>query len=116
MRNVLLVAALAGLAGCHIHEVRRPDPLTTEEILRLSREGAAPEVIIHKIWESRTIYIMDTQDVLKLHQAGVNEKVIDAMLRSQRMEREMRRHHGYCNDPWCPWCCGHIHVHGGWYW
>jgi hypothetical protein len=98
-------------AGCHYHQIRRPDPLTTEEILELSKRGATPEEIIHKIDASGTVYIMDSKDVIDLHERGVDQKVIDHMLDTHRKDVERRYHHHHHYYHPYPY-----YGRFGWYW
>jgi len=92
MRRILPIALGLSLAGCRyeIQEVPPPEPLTEMEIIRLSKEGVPPNDIITRIRNSRTVYILDAKDVVKLHETGVDDKVIDYMLETQRWAIENR--------------------------
>lgn len=76
---LLLLILLAGVSGCHRRQYVL-DPLETREIIALSRAGKSSDGIIQEIERSRTVYVMDSQDVLDLHRAGVDRKVIDHMM------------------------------------
>jgi hypothetical protein len=104
------ISALLLAAGCRYYEVREPDPLTTQEILEMSRSGATPEEIIHKIDASGTVYIMDSKDVIDLDESGVDPKVIDHMLDTHRRDVERRYYRHYHCHPWYPY------YRFGWYW
>jgi hypothetical protein len=92
MRRILPIALLPLAGGCQyeIHEVPPPEPFTEMEIIRLSKEGVPPNDIIAKIRDSRTVYILDAKDVVRLHETGVDDKVIDYMLATQRWAIENR--------------------------
>ena len=103
--------------SCHYPYVREPEPFTETEIIRMTKEGKPAEEIIQKIQESRTIYIMDAKDVIKLHENGVDDRVIDFMLETQKLDIERRassyHHYHYCDPYWCPY---HPHFHAGFRW
>ena len=73
---LLLLILLAAVSGCHRRQYVL-DPLETREIIALSREGKSSDGIIREIERSRTVYVMD---VLDLHRAGVDRRVIDHMM------------------------------------
>jgi hypothetical protein len=93
--------------------------LTVAEIIRMSKEGVPPEEIIQKMRESRTIYVgMDAADVVKLHENGVDDKVINYMLETEKWDRERRAYYNaryYWGPYWHPYW-PHAHVGFGWYW
>lgn len=113
--SVLLVQS----TGCRPYEVLPPpEPLTEVEIIRMSKEGLPPEQIIQKIRESRTIYIgMGAADVVKLHENGVDDKVINFMMETEKWDRERRAYYrsAYYWDPYGYPYYPHPHVGFGWY-
>ncbi|MBI4601686.1 MAG: hypothetical protein HY721_06980 [Planctomycetes bacterium] len=116
---LLALAALSSaVTGCHYHHVRAPDPVTTEEIIRWTKGGVPPDEIIRRIEDSRTVYRMDSKDVVDLHNQGVDQKVIDHMLETERRHIERRSrdpwHHHHCDPYWCPYHSP-VHIGFGWY-
>lgn len=99
MRSSLLGSALLGVgialagSGCHREYVIH-DPLTADEVIRLSQQGLPPEEIIHRIDQSGTVYLLDAQDILQLGERGVEPDVIEHMRRTRERELE-RRYWGY---------------------
>ena len=101
MRRVgcwMWLLGMALLAGCATHPEKaapqiqrisaeelerllpKPDPkLTYDELVRLSREGLAPEVIIEKIRQTSSSYALTPSQALDLGKQGVSEKVLDYM-------------------------------------
>ena len=122
MRSPLSSLVLFCLIGCRPYEVLPPpEPVTEAEIIRMSKEGVPPEQIIQKIRDSRTIYVgMGAADVVKLHENGVDDKVIDYMLETEKWDRERRAYYSahhywapvYYPYPYWP----HAHVGFGWHW
>lgn len=108
MRFFFASLSLLVIASCRSYELLPPpEPLTEVEIIRMSKEGVPPEQINQKIRESRTIYIgMDAANVVKLHENGVDDKVINFMLETEKWDRERRAYYNsrYYWDPyWCPY-------------
>ena len=89
---VLVSLLLMPLVACHRHYVVR-EALTAQQIIEWSQQGVAPEEIIRKIDESGTVYILDSRDVVNLTEKGVDSRVIDRMMETQR--RDIRRRYDY---------------------
>jgi len=126
--TTILAAALAPalFVGCaEPVAAPPPDPLTEVELIQMAKSGTSAGDIIAAIRSSGTVYILDAKDIVRLHQAGVPDEVIDYMLKTRVWDMENRarvqpyphRHyHAYCYDPYChgphPW-----HAGFGWsYW
>lgn len=97
--RVLFVLFLPFLAcGCYRPYIVR-EALKAEEIVELSSSGKTPEEIIQRIDETGTIYLLDTEDIIELHEEGVDTRVIEYMRRTREidLERRARYHyqHGY---------------------
>ena len=68
LSSKFLIAAIApvliaGLFGCHSHQIQPPKPLSTSRILELAEEGKSPEEIIAEINISKTVYILRAIDL-----------------------------------------------------
>lgn len=83
---LLLVSSCAGLR-------LRPDPIPVEEVIAMTEEGVAPEVIVARLEDSRTVYVLRAREVKDLLERGVAEEVVDWMLetRLRDLERRIRR-------------------------
>ncbi|MBN2450312.1 MAG: hypothetical protein JXR77_07980 [Lentisphaeria bacterium] len=55
-------------------------PLTLDDIKAVARADVPDDLIIAQIHATRSVYQLNTAQVLDLHGAGVSEKVIDFML------------------------------------
>ncbi len=98
----LPVVLVALLAGCKFYQVPPPEPVTLENIIAMSQEDRTPEEIIAEIEKSRTLYKLETADILKLTEGGVDPKVVDYMLETHRraLESRYRYRYPYYYDPW----------------
>ena len=118
---VVLLALLLG--GCASMEPR-PAPLTGEEIVRLSKSGEPAAAIIRRLEESRTVLLLSAADIVRLHQAGVAQEVLDYLQRAQiqaiRRRDALDRAFGwpYASPFTCPWPAFgfHDHLFGGTRW
>lgn len=54
--------------------------LTNEDIVTMVRAGLAEETILAVVRSSRGRYQLDAQDLIALKEAGVSEKILQAML------------------------------------
>ena len=100
MRTLSIPLLVLALVGCH-RELVVLDPLTAEEVIELAHQGKPSAEIIQKIEKSHTVYIMDSEDVVKLHEAGVEAEVIDHMLETYRRDLERRAQaEARYYDPW----------------
>jgi hypothetical protein len=78
----LATAGLFGLSSCASYSAYRPivpPPVRVEQIVKWSKEGLAPEEIIRRMRESRTVYRLTASQLAQLRDEGVSDKVIDYM-------------------------------------
>ncbi len=86
-----------------------PGPATPAEVAAMSHAGVDPRFIICYINRSTNLSPITAQDVIYLHEQGVDEQVIQAMLtpgsacsRSE-VARAMPPRVLILEDPWCPY-------------
>lgn len=85
------IGALSGaLVGKHIDEqtrarVQQGQPLTLEDVKVLSRAGVEDHLIISQINATRTVYILNSAQIIDLKDAGVSQRVIDHMINTRSM-------------------------------
>jgi outer membrane lipoprotein SlyB len=60
--------------------VEQGQPLSVTDIKALSEAKVSDDIIISQIRNSHTVYHLSTFDIIDLHNAGVNERVIDFMI------------------------------------
>lgn len=85
------IGALAGaLVGKDIDETTRMhvtnrQPLTIEDVKALAKAGVGDDLIISQIASTRTVYQLNTAQIIDLKNSGVNQRVIDYMINTQSM-------------------------------
>lgn len=80
-RLVMLIGVVLALQGCA--SVPRPAPLTTAEIVQMSERKLADDIIIERIRASRAVYRLSAAELVKLHDQGVSNAVLNAMQNTQ---------------------------------
>jgi hypothetical protein len=65
------------LSGCAALQ-RRPPP-SIEQIVEMAKAGKPAEEIVRELQETRAVYPLTASQIVKLHQQGVPEAVLDYM-------------------------------------
>jgi hypothetical protein len=60
--------------------VEQSQPLTTYDVKSLIRAGISDDLVISQIRNSRTVYHLNTAEIVDLKNAGVSETIIDFMI------------------------------------
>lgn len=68
-------------------EVVSQNPLSSQDIIHMSRSGIAEEVIVSSIATSNTIFQLSASQIVDLHNQGVSDRVIQAMIDSVNRPR-----------------------------
>ena len=63
-----------------VERMDKGEPLTYNDIIRLSQGGVADDTIIRYIRETRTTYKLSQYHIRKLQQGGVSQRVINYMI------------------------------------
>jgi hypothetical protein len=80
-------AQLQAQAPQTLQRVEQGQPLTIADVESLVRAGIGDDLVISQIRNSRTIYHLNTADILGLKNAGVSERVIDFMINTPTQVR-----------------------------
>jgi hypothetical protein len=75
-RTLVACVALAVLSGC-AGVLKRPDPMTTEDIVRLVKAETPSPDIIQRLRETRTVLPLTGSQFAKLREQGVPDDVLD---------------------------------------
>ena len=63
--------------------IQQNEPLSVTDVKELARAGVGDELIISQIRNSRSIYRLNTAEIIGLKDAGVSENIIDFMINTQ---------------------------------
>lgn len=80
LARVVIVLLLIGVAGCAGGLLGPgPPPLSVSEVVEMSQAGIPAEEIILKMQESGTVYRLSASELVRLHEQGVPDEVLDYM-------------------------------------
>jgi len=99
MKRVLLMAAIIlltlGSIGCGYTSLRRPEqtapeknPMTVNEVIALNKANVGDSVIFAQIQATQSTFALSNQEIIDLKNAGVSEKVIAAMIKTNKRPRK----------------------------
>ena len=63
-----------------VERMDRGEPLTINDIIKLSQSGISDETIIRYIQETKTIYNLSQSQINRLQEAGTSQRVINYMV------------------------------------
>lgn len=62
-----------------VDRIDRDDPLTINDVIKLSQSGVSDDTIIEYIHEQKTTYTLTRPQIRRLQEAGVSQRVIQYM-------------------------------------
>ncbi len=90
IRSILASCAVMLLAAC----ATLPPPVSVDEALQMAKSGQSPDAIIQAMHESRSTYRLTASDIVRLHDQGMPQPVLDYMQETQldaaRADQQMR--------------------------
>lgn len=79
------------------------DMMTKDDVIALSKAKVSDDVIIDQIEVTGSYFELSTQDIVDLANAGVSDKVIGTMIKTDEPSRHGRRTDGYYYYPPYSW-------------
>ena len=73
-------AQLRAQAPQTLERVEQSQPLTVVDVKSLVKAGVSDDLVISQIRNSRTVYHLNTAEIVDLKNSGVSEKIIDFMI------------------------------------
>jgi hypothetical protein len=95
----MLCLALAACAGLQ----RRPPP-SLDQVVEMSKAGKPAEEIVRELQETRAVYPLTASQIVKLHEQGVAESVLDYMQNAYADNIWWNARMQYENTYWWPDC------------
>ena len=113
MIRILTIAFVAALTvGCAT--TPRPIPLTQADVISMVKAGVTDEEIMRRIDDTRTVFRLSSDDVIRLRNEGISDRVVNYMLDTytravaaeehRRAQYDAEFHYGFFyGRPWHRW-------------
>jgi hypothetical protein len=82
----LLLLSLAGCAALEPH----PNPLTADDVIARTKNGVSSKEIIDELFRTNTVIPVAAAEIVRLHEAGVTNEVLDYLQYAQLQEIRWR--------------------------
>ena len=106
LRPSIALVLLVALSSCAtLYSQRKPMPI--DEVVKLSKSGTPPPLIVQRIRESRTTYALRGADFAKLKADGVPDAVLDYLQQSFVNDLDLQTRYwvtGEASLGGCSWC------------
>ena len=83
------------MAGCASLITVNDRALQVEDIINMANADVGAEVILRQIQVTRSRFELDTDQIIRLKKAGVDDKVIEAMVNTEQMTDHFDWEYGY---------------------
>jgi len=67
-----------------VDRMDREEPLTINDVIKLSQGGVSDDTILHYMQDTKTTYHLSQAQIRRLQEAGVSQRVINYMVDSER--------------------------------
>ncbi len=99
MKNIQILTVCLTLLSFTISAQTKIDTLTNAKVIRLSKLGLQPSVVITKIQNSYTIFDVSTDGLINLSDNGVPSEVINEMMRVETQSKNAIANQRDLKDP-----------------
>lgn len=65
-----------------LEKIEAGERLSIDDIKKMSRVGLSDQTIIWQIKSCKAVFLLSTADIIHLRQAGVSQRVVDAMIQT----------------------------------
>jgi hypothetical protein len=81
MSRAFFIALLVLLAmGCTSHKPAPPPPLTQADVISMVKMGVVDDEIMRRIDETRSVFRLSSEDVVRLRNEGLSDRLVSFML------------------------------------
>jgi len=98
MKTLGFLAIALSLAGCAMLEPH-PNPMTADDVIALTKSGASSKQVIEELFRTNTVLPVTAAEIVRLHEAGVTNEVLDYMQYAQLQEIRWRDQSYYWYGP-----------------
>ncbi len=107
--TVLILTAIL-LEGCAT--TPRPNPISMAEVISMTKADLSDDQIIQRINDTRTVFRLQTNEVVMLREEGVSDRVVNYMLDTYSravVAEERRNQYHYYEFGYYPYYHHHYH-------
>ena len=98
MRTLGFWVILLFVAGCTTLEPH-PHPLSADDVIARAKNGVSSKAIIDEMFRTNTVIPVSAAEIVRLHQAGVPNEVLDYLQYAQLQEIRWRDQSNYWYGP-----------------
>jgi hypothetical protein len=81
MTRIFYVTLLVlSVMGCATHRPAPPPPLTQSDVISMVKMSVPDEEIMRRIDETRTVFRLSSEDVIRLRNEGLSDRLVSFML------------------------------------
>jgi hypothetical protein len=71
---LILLIWISVLSGCATLGFKKPEPVTVDQVIQMSKNNVPPETIVQKMRDSDTVYRLTAAQLAELHDMGVADR------------------------------------------
>ena len=80
IRSLLISLCVLALVGCASTKPSPPPPLTQADVISMVKAGLTDEEIMRRIDDTRTVFRLSSEDVIRLRNEGISDRLTTFML------------------------------------
>ena len=80
IRSLLISLLVLTLVGCASTKPPPPPPLTQADVISMVKGGLTDEEIMRRIDDTRTVFRLSSEDVIRLRNEGISDRLTTFML------------------------------------
>ena len=80
IRNLFVILVALTVVGCATKRPAPPPPLTQADVISMVKGGLTDEEIMRRIDDTRTVFRLSSEDVVRLRNEGLSDRLVNFML------------------------------------
>jgi hypothetical protein len=80
MARIFYMTLFVLLLGCATRKPAPPPPLAQADVISMVKMGVADDEIMRRIDETRTVFRLSSEDVVRLRDEGLSDRLVSFML------------------------------------
>jgi hypothetical protein len=80
IRTLYMTLLILLVVGCATHKPAPPPPLTEADVISMVKMSVPDDEIMRRIDETRTVFRLSSEDVVRLRNEGLSDRLVSFML------------------------------------